>query len=82
VAHNPTRSKGWRSCGFMFGVLRPHRQRVANPRQRGQAMSIKDLQSILDGATAKAFKTLYELAKYCEAKGLNTNADKLAHFSK
>ena len=43
-------------------------------------MNWQDLTTVLKGAKSKGLKTMGELFEYCNKHGLNTNAEKVAHF--
>lgn len=44
-------------------------------------MPLKDLQRMLRGALLKGLYTAGEFMEYCKAHNLNTNAEKLKHFT-
>lgn len=45
-------------------------------------MPLKDLQKMLNGALLKGLYTVCEFIAYCNANNLNTNAQRLEHFTK
>ena len=45
-------------------------------------MPLKDLQRMLNGALLKGLYTVYEFIAYCNTNNLNTNAQRLEHFTK
>lgn len=45
-------------------------------------MPLKDLQRMLNGALLKGLYTAKQFMEYCSKHQLNTNAQKLEHFTK